>query len=397
VSLTRVNMPFLLLVAVAAACMGMLNAMRRFFVPASSPALYNVVFILCILVLVPLLKFAGLPEVMALSTGMLLGGVAQIAVQWVALRQEGYRHEWRLDVHDPSLREMLVLMGPGTLGAAAAQVNLLVNTWLSTHTDGAPTSLGYAFRMMYMPIGIFGVAIATAAVPELARHAAAGAHDAMRSTLSWGLRLMLMLSVPATVGLMVLAKPIVELLFQYRAFTAESTMMTASAIIFYAPGIVGYSVVKLASPGFYSLKDAMTPMVVSIISIAANLVLNLWLNGLMGYTGLALGTAIAANLNAGLLLVLLNRRLGGIDGRRVAGTFVKVAIASAAMGAIVLGVDTWMHAAFWPSVGVPSTGLRLLRVLAGISVGIVSIAIGSWLLRISEFEEAMGRLFRPRR
>src|SRR4029450_1401471 len=139
------------------------------------------------------------------------------------LLPRGYRHQWVLNPRDPGLRQMLVLMGPGTLGVAAAQINLLVNTSLATSEPGAVSALNYAFRMMYMPIGIFGVSVATGAIPDLARHAAAGANEDMRSTLSRGLRLMLMLSVPATIGLMVLGRPIVQMLFQYGKLEGASS------------------------------------------------------------------------------------------------------------------------------------------------------------------------------
>ncbi len=272
VLLTRVNMPFLTLIALAAAFMGMLNGLRRFFVPAVSPALYNVLFIVSTVTLTPLFIRHGIEPALALSTGMLLGGVAQVLVQWPKLRSEGYRHEWVLDPRDRGFREILVLMGPGSIGVAAAQINLLVNTSLATSYPGVAAALGYAFRMMYMPIGIFSVSVATAAIPDLARHAADLDHGKIRSTLSWGIRLMLMLSVPATVGLMVLAHPIIELIYQRGQFTADSTEIVAAALLFYAPGIVGYSIVKLASPTFYALQDARTPILVSLVSILANLV-----------------------------------------------------------------------------------------------------------------------------
>ena len=241
-------MPFLLLVAVAAACMGMLNSIRRFMIPASSPALFNVVFILCTVILVPVFTRTGIEPVMALSFAMLLGGVTQIAVQWPALRKEGYRHQWMLDPSDSALRSVLMLMGPGTIGVAAGQINLLINTSLATAEPGAVSALGYAFRLMYMPIGIFGVSVATAAIPDLARHAAAHAYSDMRDILSFGVRLMLMLSVPASVGLMVLAVPIVELIFQHGAFGPSDTQKVATALLFYAPAIAGYSIVKIAGP-----------------------------------------------------------------------------------------------------------------------------------------------------
>ncbi len=394
--LTRVNMPFLLLVAVAAACMGMLNALRRFAAPAMAPALYNVVFIVCTAVLTPAFMAAGVEPALALSLGMLLGGVAQIAAQWPSLRAEGYQHRWTLNVRDPALREVLFLMGPGSIGVAAAQINLLVNTWLATHEPGAASALNYAFRMMYMPIGIIGVSVATAAIPEITRHATDRAFGEMRATVSWGVRLMLMLSVPATVGLMVLAHPIIALIFERGEFDPASTGLTASLLLGYAPGIVGYSVVKIASPSFYALRDARTPVMVSLLTIAANLGLNLWLFRVYGVFGLALGTAIAANLNALLLLVLLGRKLDGIDAARMTGSLARILLASAVMGAAVLLADGWLGRTV-PGLLPGETLPRLVRVLTGVGIGIATLAVAAWLLRIDEFRQAMARLRRPRR
>ena len=392
ISLTRINMPFLLLVAVAAAYMGMLNALRRFFVPAMSPALFNVIFIGCTVILVPIFRRLEINPVMALSAGMLLGGVGQIVAQWPLLRREGYRHEWVLNFRDPSLREVLILMGPGMLGVAAAQINLFVNTSLATSQAAAVSALQYAFRLMYMPIGIFGVSVATAAIPDLARHAADEAHHEMRTTLSWGLRLMLMLSVPATVGLMVLAPSVVELLYQRGNFNATSTLLTAQALLFYAPGIIGYSIVKIAAPSFYSLKDAKTPVIVGVISVLTNVVLNLTLNSVMGLRGLALGTAIAANVNAVLLLVLLSRRIGGIDAARVTRAFLKISIASVVMGVVAYYADLGLHALLPGSVGGMLILSRALRVIGAIGAGLGTLVVAAWALRIEEFHQALRRV-----
>ena len=396
IQLTRVNMPFLLLIAVAAACMGMLNALKRFFVPAFSPAVYNVVFIVCLAAGVPLFRAIGLAPVMAMSAGMLLGGLAQIVVQWPLLHREGYRHAWTIDPRDPALRELLVLMGPGALGVAAAQVNLLVNTVLATNESGAVAALQYAFRLMYLPIGIFGVSIATAAIPDLARQAAVGSYPDMRRTLSTGLRLMLMLNVPATIGLMVLSGPIIELVFQRGQFTSDSTLRVASALFFYAPGVIGYSIVKIASPSFYSLQDARTPVAIGVVTILANIGLNIWLDRLMGFRGLALGTAIAANVNACLLLVLLARRLGGIDARRVMISLVKITAASAVMGVAAYYGESWLHARL-PGRWLGLAELpRLARVLGGIGAGLGTLALTAWLLRIEELSQAIHRVLRAR-
>ena len=394
VLLTRINMPFLTLIAIAAALMGMLNALGRFFIPALSPALYNVAFIVCTLTLTPLFMHFGIEPALALAIGMLAGGVVQIAVQVPLLWREGYRHTWEVDARDPGLREVLILMGPGTIGVAASQVNLLVNTWLATHVDGAVSALNYAFRLMYMPIGIFAVSVATAAIPDIAKHAADRSFVDMRATLSWSLRLTLMLSVPATLGLAVLASPIVEFIFQSGQFTSESTAMTAGALLFYAPGIIGYSLVKLASPGFYALQDARTPVLVSLLSIVSNLVLNLTLFPIMGFQGLALGTTLAANVNALVLLVLLSRRIGGLDGRHVLVSFIKILTASVFMAVVAYFVERWLHQLLpmrlFGMVEIP----RLIRVAGGIGTGIGALALGAWALHVEEFRQAVDRVTR---
>src|SRR6185503_11588342 len=226
---------------------------------------------------------------------------------------------------DPELRGILRMMGPGTLGVAAVNINVLVNTYLAAAQQGAVSWLGYAFRLMYLPIGLFGVSIATAALPDLSRHAAARDTAAIRRGVSSALRLMLMLNVPAMIGLVVLAEPIVALLYQRGHFTDADTRATAAALRFYAPGLIGYSIVKIASPTFYSLGNSRTPVMVSVASVAVNLALNIVLFQIMGFRGLALGTAIAALFNASTLLWLLRARIGGLEERQVAIAFVKIA------------------------------------------------------------------------
>ena len=218
--------------------MGMLNSLRRFFIPALSPAMFNVATIVCAFALVPVMPRLGLPRDCRIAIGTLLGGLGQMALQWPVLRREGFRYRPVLDFKDPELREVLRLMGPGTLGLAAVQINVFVNTYLATTSQqGAVSWLNYAFRLMYLPIGLFGVSIATAALPDICAPRRGGRHRRRCArTISGALRLMLMLNVPATVGLIVLAQPIVALLLQRGRFTAHDTVATAAALMFYAPG-----------------------------------------------------------------------------------------------------------------------------------------------------------------
>ncbi len=199
-------LPFLIFVALAAALMGMLNSLQHYFVPALAPAVFNLATIAGAFTLVPLMPALGWPPIMAIAIAAMVGGVGQVAMQWPALRREGFRYRAVLDWRDPELRSVLLLMGPGTLGVAATQVNVFVNTLLATSEGtGAVSWLTYAFRLIYLPIGLFGVSIATAVLPAVSRHAAIDDFVGVRDTLSRGVSLMLMLSVPATVGLIVLA------------------------------------------------------------------------------------------------------------------------------------------------------------------------------------------------
>jgi putative peptidoglycan lipid II flippase len=293
---------------------------------------------------------------------------------------------------------VLVLMGPGVIGLAAVQINLVVNSILATgEGTGAVSALSYAFRLMYMPIGIFGVSIATAVVPTLSRYAARNDTAGMRDTVSNGLRLMLMLNVPATVGLMALATPIVALIFEHGRFMPSDTAATAAALMCYAPGLVGYSAVKIAVPSFYSIHDSRTPVLVSVATVLLNVALNLALVRVMGFTGLALGTAISALFNATVLLWVLRSRLGGLDERRVVVSFAKIGLASLAMGMAAWGTD-FTVAAWLPSHAIP---ILALRVAAAITVALVVLDLAARLVRADEFNEARAMLFarlrQPRR
>ena len=369
--------------------MGMLNSLRYFFVPALSPAMFNIGAIVAAFAFVPLMPPLGLHPVAGLAFGTLLGGVLQAAVQWPALRREGFRFRFALEPRDPGLREVLVLMGPGTIGLAAVQINQFVNTVLATgQGTGAVSWLNYAFRLMYLPIGLFGVSIATAALPAISAMSARGDRDGMRQMVSSGLRMMLMLNVPATVGLVALAEPIVSLIYERGQFTAADTPATAAALMFYAPGLLGYSAVKIVSPTFYAMRDSRTPVTISAISVAVNVGLNLALVRVIGYRGLALGTALSALFNAGMLLWLLHRRLEGLEGRRVLAAFLKISAASAVMAVAAVATHEAQRAA-WPGGGFLLHALQLgLAILAGL----LALVLSARVFGIVEFAEASRRI-----
>lgn len=388
-SLTRIMLPFLTTLAIATAMMGMLNSMRRFFVPALSPAMFNVASILSAFTLAPLMARYGIDPIVGIALGTVLGGIGQIALQWPTLRAEGFRYQPIVSFSDPTVREILRLMAPATIGVAAVQINVTVNTYLAqSQEQGAVTWLGMAFRLMYLPIGLFGVSIATASLPDISRQAASEDLAAIRNTVSRALRMMLMLNVPATIGLIVLADPIIAMIYQRGAFRPYDTAQTAAALMFYAPGLLGYSAVKVASPTFYSLRDSRTPVIVSVTSVLLNLGLNIVLVRILGFKGLALGTAIAAIFNAVVLLWLLHRRINGLDERRLAIATTKIAIASALMGAAAYFTLTGLTAVM------PGTSelAKIVRVTGAIGIALLVLGGTAQILHIEEFKEATARV-----
>ena len=391
VQMARIMLPALTLIALAAAFMGMLNSLHHYFIPALSPASFNVLTIVCAFALVPFMPAFGLEPIVAIAIGTLLGGVAQLAMQWPTLRSEGFRYRLDIDWRDPGLRRMLTLMGPGTVGLAATQVNVFVNTLLATGTEtGAVSWLQYAFRLMYLPIGLFGVSIATAVLPTVSRHTAERNDEAVRDTIAGGVSLMLMLNVPATVGLIVLAHPIVRVILERGRFTASDTAATAAALQFYALGLLAYSVVRIISPIFYALGRSRIPVTVSIVTVLVNAVLNIMLVRVLGFRGLALGTSIAALFNAGTLLILLRRQLHGLHEGRMISAFVRVAAAAGAMGLVAALFDQMLETR-WPGGELLK---QVVRLSITIGVSLVVLGAASWLLRIREFNEYLALVSR---
>jgi putative peptidoglycan lipid II flippase len=239
-----------------------------------------------------------------------------------------------------------------------------------------------------MPIGLFGISIATAALPDISGHAARRDDAGIRRSVSTGLRMMLMLNVPAMVGLLVLATPIVALIFERGRFTPADTTATAAALACYAPGLIGYSVVKLVSPAFYAMGSSRIPVMASGASVGANIFLNLVLVQVLGHRGLALGTAIAALLNAGLLLWFLRARLGGLDGRRLLTAGRKISLASAAMAFAAFYAERWLQVPF----GGTTLAAQALRVFGAIGAGLAVLALAAAVLRIEEFQHLTRRL-----
>lgn len=391
VAMARVMVPFLTLVALAAVCMGMLNALGHFFVPALSPAMFNVATIVLVVAVVPFAASLGVAPIMVVAAATLIGGLGQLAIQWRPLAREGFHFRPTIDLRDPALGRVLLLMGPGTIGMAATQINVLVNTQFAAgEGTGAISWLDYAFRVMYLPIGLFGVSIAAASTPALSRLAAQSDTPRLRATVGSAIGLMLALNVPATLGLIVLAGPIIALIFERGQFTAADTAATALALRYYAIGLVGYSIVRIVSPAFYALQRSHIPVIASIASVVANIALNVVLVRVMGYSGLALGTSLAAMVNAAVQFLWLRHALGGIEGHHVMVTFVKVTLASTAMAAAAWLAEAWLHSLL------PGQALAIQAARVGLAIGVALgvLALAASVLRVREFEESRDMILR---
>ncbi len=390
VELTRVMMPFLPLVSFAAIAMGMLNAEERFAMPALSPALFNVVAIVCAGVLwamhLP-------PERVALgwAIGTLLGGLAQFLIQVPSLWRAGWRPRPEWAPADPGLVSMARLMAPATVGLGAVQVNIFVNSTFASQHSGAVSWLDYAFRLLYLPIGLFGVALGTIATAGLARRAAAGDIEGLRLTLRQSLSMLAYLTLPATVGLMVLGRPIVRLLYEHGAFRPQDTPPTAEALFLYSFGLVGYTGVKVLAPAFYALGRTRLPLAGSVVAVLTNLSF-VWLGyGRFGFRAIAVGTALGSLLNAALLVLGFERRVGGLRGHGLLRPILRMA-----GGAVLMGVVAWAVAAGLSQIlGTNGWSVRLLEALAPVALGVALYGLVTRALGVGE-SELLWRLLRSR-
>ncbi|HTM08081.1 MAG TPA: murein biosynthesis integral membrane protein MurJ [Verrucomicrobiae bacterium] len=398
IHLTRIMIPFLLFVALAAKAMGILNAMHRFGVPAMASAFFNIGSIVGGL----FLGFAvgptlGLGAIEGMAYGTLFGGFLQFAVQWPSLRKVGFRYRPMLSFRDPGVRQIIALMGPAIIGAAAVQINIFVNSnFASSIIDPAtgrvgngPVSwLNYAFRFVQFPIGAFGVAISTATLPLISAAAARREVGEFRRTLAHSLGLIFLLCIPSAAGLIVLRQPIVGLVFEHGKFTAFDTGQTAAALAAYSIGLAGYGGVKVLAPAFYALDDALTPMLVSLGSVVINYVINYLLVGPLGHVGLACSTSAVAIVNFVLLLALMRRRLGRLEGKRLVSSLVRISAATAVMAAAV-----WLTA-IAPASYVRLYGFKLY--LAQVAIGLTSAAAVFYAacraIGVDEFNEALAAI-----
>ncbi len=356
VSMTRTMFPFLLLVALAAQAMGVLNASNKFGVPAMASTFFNIGSVGFGVVLgIWLGPSLHLRRIEGMAIGVVLGGALQLVWQLPSLYRLGFRFRVAFDWNHPGLVRIFRLMVPAILGNAAVQINVMVNTNFASTIidpvrgmDGPVSWLSYAFRFMQLPLGLFGVAMASATLPSISRSAAAGNMEEFRRTLSKSLGMVFLLTLPSSVGLAVLGKSIIGAIYQGGRFQVYDTQQTALALSFYAIGLAGYAALKVLNPAFYALGDARTPMLVSLGSIVINFATAATMIRFagLGHAGLALSTSVVALFGFFLLFEILRRRIGGVYGRELAGGIGKVLVASLVMaGATALssrGMERWL-------------------------------------------------------
>lgn len=410
-TLMQIMFPFILLVALAALAMGVLNTKGRFGIPASASTAFNIASIVFGLgfaywlaggpwekavdkIAVP--SDASQWAIIGMAIGTIIGGAAQLVIQLPSLHKVGFRFSLNLDFRDEGVRRVMRLMGPAIIGTGAIQVKVLVDTVVASGIDGGASWLSYAFRLMQFPIGVFGVAIGTAAIPTLSRLASEENTIKFRDTLADAMKLVFLLAIPSACGLIVLGEPIIGLIYQRGEFDAFDTDMTSWALAAYSIGLAGYAAIKVLSPAFYALDDAKTPMYISLASILIHVPASFGLMQLLstvgvsperpngyGHAGVALATSVVATVNFAALLVFMRRRIKRINGRAIIASVVKVLAASAAMSAVAY----LSYHALTGYFGDKTLYVRLIEALVPIAFSGMIFLLAAKLLRIREVEQ----------
>jgi putative peptidoglycan lipid II flippase len=319
------------------------------------------------------------------AMGVVAGGAAQFAMQLPGLRTRGMLMGFRFEPLHPGVKRVGQLILPSLLGLSVTQVNITVSTILASFFAGGPTYLFYGMRLIQFPLGIFGVALATAILPALSAQASRGALDELRGTLGFGLRMIIFIIVPAMLGLILLRTPIVHLFFEHGTFTAADTTGTALAVLCYAVGLWAFAGMRIIVAAFYSMQDTRTPAFTAIAAVLANLVFSLVLMESLRHAGLALATALAGMLNVTILVAVLNRRLGGVDWAsigRSAGRVLMASIPVAIACVWVAGLHVWSNQGEWVS--------KAIMLFVGIGLSITGYVGVHALLQSEELDMLVG-------
>jgi len=382
IQLTRIIFPFLMLISFAAIAMGILNSKGIFGIPALASSFFNLTAMIVGIGGYYILPALNYHPTIGMALGFLLGGAAQLFVQVPALGRVGFRWQPLIRINDKRLKQIVRLTGPALLGVAALQINVFVNSIFASEGDGWLSWISRSFRLLHLPIGMFGVAISTAALPSLAKLAAAGDMEKFRHTFANGFRLVLLLTLPSMVGLMLLAEPISRLIFEGGASTSTDTQQTAAALFCFSFGLIGYAALKIVTDAFYATQDTKTPMLVSLFTIALNIGLNyLFIYHFnMDHRSLAIATATTVNLNFIILLTVLHRRNQGLGLGGLPVYLLKLCIASTLLAMVCYGSNIWLEA----TLGYAGLTAQAIAVFVPVLAGGFVFAGAGWLLRIQE-------------
>ncbi|MEJ2745070.1 MAG: murein biosynthesis integral membrane protein MurJ, partial [bacterium] len=385
VSLTRWMFPYLIFVSLVALCMGILNSLHHFAVPSLAQAAFNLTVILSAVYLAPRWGWHGKNQIFAVAIGVLLGGVVQLGMQIPVLRRKGFHLVMGRIWNNPDLRRIIRLIIPALAGLAVYQINLVVdNLFASFLPEGSITYLFAANRLIQFPIGTFAIGISTVAFPLMAGFAVAGDMPKLKSALNYALRLAFFITIPAGVGLIVLGKPIIQLLYERGEFLLDgSTDPTYWAVIFYSLGICAIGGVSVVVRCYYSLEDTRTPVKIASIAVAVNIIFDYLLMGPLKHGGLAFATSIAQTVNLSLLLWLLRRKIGGLGLWRVGASLKKIALSTAVMALVVWVTFRAMSCAA-PGAGFTAKSVRALVPLFAGALGYLAAA---YVLKAAELSE----------
>ncbi len=384
VAMLRVTFPYILFISLVAFAAGVLNTWGKFAIPAFTPSLLNVSFIVGALVGAPYFD----PPAMVLAWAVFAGGALQLVFQVPALRRIGMLPRWRFDHRDPAVRRILTLMAPAALGVSVAQVSLLINTIFASFLEtGSVSWLYYADRLMEFPTGLLGAALGTVLLPTLAKHYSEGREAEYSRLLDWGLRLAVLFAAPAAVALAVLSAPLVTTLFHYGAFSERDVWMTREALMAYSVGLLGLILVRVLAPGFYARQNIATPVRIAVFTLVATQLMNLVFVGAFRHAGLALAIGLGACMNAALLLTMLRRKGIFVPQPGWLVFALKTAIALVAMGFA-------LHFAMGPEKSWLEAGLlaRLLKLFGLVVMGAGVYFSLLWLLgfRTRDFRRTDG-------
>jgi putative peptidoglycan lipid II flippase len=389
VSLTRIMMPYVFFIGLTALFMGILNVLGYFATPALSPALLNLCMIGSV-VLAFRLTTDAVQWTYALALGVVAGGFLQLGLQLPAAIRSGLNLRRSERPLHPGLKKVAAMLVPATFGAAALQINTLVGNLLASfQPEGSISYLYFADRLVQFPLGIFGIATATAVLPSLSRQAAAGDRSALSQTFAYSLNLVLFITLPAMVGLIVLREPIVALLFQRGAFTNEATQLTAAALLYYALGLWAFAAVRIVAAALYALQNVRAPVRCALISVAVNLLLGLALMGPMGHCGLALALSLSATVNLALLMMALRTKLGKLGGGIIVASTVRTLISS-----ILMGIAVWL--VYRQTIGgaAPAADIAAWGTALGVLTGLAAYTLLAYVAKSPELDQICSLLRR---